>query len=128
MEEKLVLCDTNILIEFYKATPAVLSTLKRIGQDNIAISSIVSAELFYGALNRQELNKIRKDVEHLRVLHLDEAISEQFHELMLTYSMSHHIGIPDALIASTAIVHQIELYTLNTKDFRYIKGLELYKA
>ena len=42
---------------------------------------------------------------------------------METYSLSHKLTIPDALIAATAIVHDIELYSLNLKDFRFITGL-----
>jgi len=45
---------------------------------------------------------------------------------MEEYSLSHRLSIPDALIASTAIVNDLELFTLNLKDFRFIKGLKLY--
>lgn len=55
-------------------------------------------------------------------------VSTQFIELMETYSLSHKISIPDALIASTALVHKIDLYTLNIKDFRFIHGLNLYQS
>ena len=34
------------------------------------------------------------------------------------------IGIPDALTAATAIANQIELYTANMKDFKFIPDLE----
>lgn len=43
------------------------------------------------------------------------------------YSLSHKLSLPDALIAATALVHNLELYTLNTKDFRSIFGLQLYQ-
>jgi predicted nucleic acid-binding protein len=46
---------------------------------------------------------------------------------METYSLSHKLSIPDALIASTALVHKIDLYTLNLKDFRFIEGLNLHE-
>lgn len=35
--------------------------------------------------------------------------------------------LPDALIAATALVHNLELYTLNAKDFRFISNLQLYQ-
>jgi len=50
----------------------------------------------------------------------------QFISLMEKYSLSHKLSIPDALIASTALVYQQELYTLNDKDFRFISELRLY--
>lgn len=36
------------------------------------------------------------------------------------------LSIPDALIAATALVYDVELYTLNLKDFCFIPGLILY--
>jgi predicted nucleic acid-binding protein len=47
---------------------------------------------------------------------------------METYSLSHKLSLPDALIAATALVHDLKLYTLNVKDFRFIAGLELYQS
>lgn len=47
---------------------------------------------------------------------------------METYSLSHKLSIPDAIIAATALVYDLELYTLNLKDFRFIPGLTLYLA
>jgi len=46
---------------------------------------------------------------------------------METYSLSHKLSLPDALIAATAISHDLELYTLNIKDFRFITGLNLHR-
>jgi predicted nucleic acid-binding protein len=45
----MMLCDTNILIEFYKANPTVIQTLQQLGSTNIAVSVITKAELLYGA-------------------------------------------------------------------------------
>lgn len=129
MEKKsLVLCDTNIIIEFYKANPIIVKNLESIGQENIAISIITAGELVYGALNKRELQRIKQDVEHLEVLHLNPLIGKCFEELMVTFTLSHRLSLPDGLIAATAIVEEIPLYTLNQKDFRYIKNLPLYQA
>ena len=122
----MILCDTNILIEFYKANPAIIKNLQRMGSANIAVSVITKAELFYGARDKQELAKIER---HLSVCHcygLNDSISALFIELMSRYSLSHKVSIPDMLIAATAISHELELYTLNTKDFKFIPELNLY--
>ena len=123
----MILCDTNILIEFYKNTADVINELRHIGQDRLAISVITQAELYYGAINKTELGKIKHHLAFLNTISLDTAISEEFIALMEKYSLSHKLAIPDALIASTALVFQKELYTLNTKDFRFISGLRLYQ-
>ena len=47
---------------------------------------------------------------------------------METYSLSHRLSLPDALIAAMALEHDLELYTLNIKDFRFILGLRFYQT
>ena len=75
----MMLCDTNILIEFYKANPVVIETLQTIGSAHIAVSVITKAELFYGARDKQEFAKIER---HLSVCHcygLNDAVSTGFY-------------------------------------------------
>lgn len=126
MEKKLVLCDTNILIEFYKNNQDIIKLLKEIGQAQIALSVVTVGELIYGALNKNELRIIQKDISHLKVIHINEQVSKKFTELIGQYSLSHNLDLPDALIAATAITHDIELFTLNKKHFRYIEELKLW--
>ena len=125
---QLILCDTNIIIELYKGNPAILKTLKSIGQQNISVSIITAGELIYGALNKRELARIKKDIAHLPILGIDEAVCDKFLTLMSTYALSHQLSLPDGFIAATALAHQIPLYSLNKKDFKYIKGLKFYEA
>lgn len=86
----MILCDTDILIEFYKNTPQILQEFKCIGHTHLAISAITQAEL------------------------------------METYCLSHKLALPDAIIAATALVHKVALYTLNRRDFQYIPEIQLY--
>ena len=123
----MILCDTNILIEFYKNNLQLVQELKHIGQDQLAISVITQAELYYGTLNKAELQKIKR---HLALLHqyaITPTISSIFLNLMETYALSHKLSLPDAFIAATALAHDVELYTLNTKDFQFIPNLKLYQ-
>jgi predicted nucleic acid-binding protein len=124
----MILCDTNILIEFYKDNAKVVNEFRRIGISQLSISSITQAELYYGAVNKNELQKIKKNLGFLAIFPVDVFISTKFIELMETYSLSHKLTIPDALIASTALVYSLDLYTFNLKDFRFITGLNLYTA
>ncbi len=124
--QQLILCDTNILIEFYKNSNNIVSELRNIGQSNLAISIITAGELIYGAFNKQELTQILKDISYLQLLHLNQKIGELNLQLMTEFSLSHNLSLPDAFIAATAIFHDIPLYTLNQKDFRFIPNLNLY--
>ncbi|PTM13133.1 MAG: pilus assembly protein [Bacteroidetes bacterium] len=125
-KETLVLCDTNIIIEFYKENSSIFDKLRTIGQENIAVSIITVGELLFGALNKKERKQINQDIAHLHLLHLDSAIGDCCIELMNNYTLSHSLSLPDGLIAATAIIQDIPLYTLNKKDFQYIKGIQLY--
>lgn len=122
----MILCDTNILIEFYKNNSTIVNELRLIGADRLAISIITQAELYYGAINKAELLKIQKHLNLLPNLPIDNQVSAQFIQLMERYSLSHKLAIPDALIAATALVNNVSLYTLNLKDFRFIEGINLY--
>ncbi len=124
----MILCDTNILIEFYKNTPFILEELKLIGQHNLAISAITQGELYFGAFDKAELRKIKR---HLALIHqypLTKTITSKFLDLMETYCLSHKLSLPDGIIAATTLVHHVELYTLNRKDFQYIPNLKLHKT
>ncbi len=122
----MILCDTNILIEFYKGRTEVVETLGRLGVSDLAVSVVTVGELYYGALDRRELRKLRENISLLHQIPIDAEISEIFIELLEKYSLSHNLNIPDALIAATAMRHSIQLYTLNVKDFRFISGLTLF--
>ncbi len=80
----MILCDTDILIEFYKDNSQIIQELRYIKPYNIAISSITTAELYFGALNKIELEKIKKHLEKISCIPLDRGISQEFIQLMET--------------------------------------------
>ncbi|HLA88545.1 MAG TPA: type II toxin-antitoxin system VapC family toxin [Anaerolineales bacterium] len=122
----MILCDTNILIEFYKGRADVMEIFNAVGISNLAVSVVTVGELFYGARDKRELRNLREHISLLNQIPIDEYISNVYLSLLEKYSLSHRLSIPDALIAATALYHSIPLYTLNVKDFRYISGLSIY--
>jgi predicted nucleic acid-binding protein len=50
----MIICDTNILIEFYKGNHQVVDILRGIGIPNLAISIVTTGELYYGVKDRRE--------------------------------------------------------------------------
>jgi predicted nucleic acid-binding protein len=56
-------------------------------------------------------------------IYLSPPISIKAYELMLAYSKSHGLTIPDALIAATAITQGLELATDNERHFSMISEL-----
>jgi len=123
----MILCDTNVIIETLKGDEKTIKIMESIGLENIAISSVTVMELYFGALNKRELNKIKKHLKALNIVHFDSDVSELAVSMIESYSKSHGLQIPDAIIAATALSLEIKLFTLNLKDFRYIDGLKLQK-
>jgi hypothetical protein len=123
----MILCDTNILIEFYKDNDEVVNDLREIGLPNIAVSVVTVGEMYFGARDKRELLKIKKHLACLHQIAVDAEISMRFLSLLEVYALSNRLTLPDALIAATALHHGLSLYTLNIKDFRFIEGLSLYK-
>jgi predicted nucleic acid-binding protein len=121
----MILCDTNIVVEIFKGNKEIIELVETVGLDNVAISSITVMELYYGVLNKRELNKIKKNLKAIQVINIDHDISKMSIKLTEQYSKSHGLQIPDAIIAATAIVWGVKIYTLNLKDFKYIEGLKL---
>jgi len=123
----MILVDTNIFIEYYKNNSVICKTLENIDLRKTVVSDVVCAELYFGARNRQELADIVSDMEKLTVLTISPKISRLAVDLVKQYCLSHKLKLPDALIAATALIHNIELFTLNRKDFAYIPNLRFYE-
>ena len=122
----MICLDTNIVIELFKGRPDIVSELQRHPADTLCISAIVAAELYQGAFDKAELKAIKGGIARFTLLPLQPAIGERMLELMQQHVLSHRMKMPDALIAATALHHDLPLYTLNLKDFRYIPGLRLH--
>ena len=120
----MILCDANILIEVYRGNNSIIEKLKGVGQHNLAISDVTSAELLFGARNKTELKIIKSDISKLVELPINEDISRLAVKLVEKYSLSHNLNLPDALIASTSLVYDLKLFTLNLKDFKYLKNIQ----
>ena len=122
----MILCDTDIFIEAFKNNISATDLLRRIGFQNIALSAITLMELYFGALNKRELVRIKSRLQKLEIINLDEKITETAINMIERYAKSHGLHIPDALIAATAICKGMQLLTYNVKDFKFVEGIRLY--
>ena len=123
----MILCDTNILIEAYRNNITVISELERIASRNIiVISDVTRAEMLVGARNKHEMQILVRELGQVKCMPVQSKISALSIQLLITYHLSHRLDFHDALIAATAICHDMELYTLNVKDFIFIENINLY--
>jgi predicted nucleic acid-binding protein len=124
---KKVICDTNIFIHHFQNDPLTVADLIAIGSNNVLLPSIVAMELFRGMSNKNQMAQMKSKLKHYNMIHVNEANSQKALELIETYRLSHDLRMPDALIGAMCIVYQIPLFTYNTKDFKYLPGILLYK-
>jgi hypothetical protein len=126
MEPKIVLCDTSVMIDWFSGNTDVEALLKRTDDYYFFLSIISKAELQQGAENKLHLRKINRAIDKFPVVELELKSSQLFSELFEKYFLSHQCSIPDMLIAAIALYYDIELFTFNTRDFKYISGLKLF--
>ena len=91
------------------------------------ISAVTYMELVQGMRNQREWEALQADLKlwKAKVLPITEAISLRAVSLVEQYFRSHHLQLADALIAATALEHQMPLATSNVKHFKAVKGLKL---
>ena len=126
MEKGLVICDTNIIINWLKNEPITINYLNQIGDESIAITSISFMEILQGARNKNEFDYLIKTINNFKILHFTERASLISTQLIEKFVLSHKLQIPDAIIAAIAIDYELPLFTLNLKDFRFIQEIVLW--
>ncbi len=123
----MILCDTNIFIQAFNGDQKTTVTLSEIGLENILLSSVTVMELYQGMGNKNELAQMKSRIKYFDVLEIDLESSRLAVALVEQYNLSHGLVIPDALIAASAITHNIDLFTYNEKDFKFLPGVKLYQ-
>ncbi len=119
-----IILDTNILIEILKNNQETIKEVESFSEHYI--SAITKMELFYGARNKIELEKLNKFIQLFNIIPLDEEISNIATNLIYKYAKSHTLDIPDSLIAATSLKINYPLFTYNKKDFKYIDNINLF--
>jgi len=122
----MILLDTNIVIELLKGNNEILSEIETIGADNVILSKVTVLEMYIGAINKNDLIKIQKYLDKFPKLKFSDRIIDKATQLVYQYNLSNSLFINDAIIAATCIENDTPLYTLNLKDFKYIKELKLH--
>jgi len=116
--------DTGPLIMHLRAGRGTTSPLAQLGQDpEIVISAISVAELWQGA-RPMEGAATQALVDLCTVVPVDEATARSAGGLVASCRARRLVlGLPDALVAATALVLHAPLWTTNAKDFAAVEGL-----
>jgi len=114
-----MLLDSNIII--YAAEPGYDEVREFIAKHAPAVSVISKVEVLgYHKLSNENRQKLERIFQAMPVLTLSSAIIDRAISLRQTQKIS----LGDALIAATALVHELTVVTANTKDFNWIDDLE----
>lgn len=119
--------DTSVIIDWLRRTDSENTLFHQlvVDQHEILVSVVVVAELYSGQSVWQHAQaKTRVDgvLAECRVLPLESEAAILAGKLRV----KHKIPLLDSLIAATAIQHNVELVTLNVKDFSKITELSLW--
>lgn len=120
-----VVLDTDVLIEFLRKNETIAKFLIDIAFDHIVISYITLIELIKGATEKQSLRVLESILSDFPVIYSTKNSSEKAVELIRKYHLSHNLKLPDGSIAAICIVNKLPLLSLNVKDFKFIKELEM---
>ena len=82
-------------------------------------------ELIIGCRHQTHLEQVKKFLTAYPVVWPDAADSEKAYDLLASHRLSSGLGIPDCIIAATALNRSIPLYTFNVKHFGIIARLDV---
>jgi predicted nucleic acid-binding protein len=115
------LIDTNVVIDnFGNMLP---EKAKAFASSFVPVVSVVTKKEVLGWPNatKQQLSPLYGFMETAILLTIDEAVIDK----TISIRQAKKIGLGDAIIAATALQHNLKLMTHNTKDFKDIEGLQL---
>jgi tRNA(fMet)-specific endonuclease VapC len=123
--------DTNICIYALKDKfPRIKEKMERLSPSEIAIPSMVKAELYYGAQKSQNKNKVisalDKFLAPFDIIPFGDNEVMAYAEIRAKLEKSGKIiGPNDLIIAATTLSHGATLVTHNTREFERVEKLSV---
>jgi len=103
-------------VEFFRQPPV-----------EIRLATATYLELLQAARRPEEQRRLRRFVQPYAVLSLGPMASSKAVELLLAHSLSDGLEALQALVAATALAHEIPLVTRNPEPYRNIADLRLLR-
>ncbi len=123
------LLDTNICIHYFKGDKKVSNKIQNAGFDNVAISEITLAELYYGAEKSarkdSNLKVIENFSEKITIVPIFSALRIYGSEKARLKQKGKIISDLDLLIGATAIAGNLIMVTRNVGEFERLKGVQI---
>ena len=116
------LLDTNTIIHYLNASlpPSAMLFMHAVvdAQSNVSVISKIET-LGYNFTDVAEKNAMEAFVNASTTLPINDEVVNQ----TIAIRKSKKIKLPDALIAATALVHNLTILTNNTNDFKNLNGI-----
>lgn len=118
-----VLLDTNVLVDYLRGLKESKNVIDRIRSREIDayISSLTEAELFAGRECEKEPK--RDQVRALISLFTKRNVDNEVCQLAGGYKRRYGLPLDDCIIAATASILNITVFTKNAKEFEIIKEI-----
>jgi predicted nucleic acid-binding protein len=120
--------DTDILIGIARKNLKAVQFWRRAEARGTMACSVFSVlELFAGCRNLQEQRITLRSLAGIEIVHVESGDSRDALRWYQAFHLSQGIGILDCFIPATAVRLGCTMYTLNTKHFRVVPGLQVKK-
>lgn len=123
--------DTNVCIGILnRSSQSLLDRVHSCSPDEISLSSVVKAELYFGARRssrvQENLKVLARFFSPFRTYPFDDPCAEHYGSIRADLVRSGDlIGPNDLLIAATARAHDLTLVTNKTREFSRVVGLRM---
>lgn len=126
-ENKGILADTSVWIEFFKSESKIGDKLETlISKNSVYTCGIVVLELTQGVNSEKEKNKIMNMFSALEFIEMTKQLWMKAGELSAALRKKGKIiPLSDILIAVIAIQYNLEIFTID-KHFKEIPGIDFY--
>ena len=115
-----MLLDSNILIYGADGGEARLDAI--LDRTDLSVASVTCIEtLGFHRLSEAERLGLEAVIARMKVLALGDAIVKR----AIALRQSRKMGLADAIIAASALVHDLPLVTRNVDDFKHVAGLRI---
>lgn len=118
----MILADSNIVI--YSRQLGYDQLRQQLSSQEVAVCSVVQIEVLgwhlLEALDESAFANFFKQAVNYQ---LDDTIINRTIKLK---RLKPSLRLADSIIAATALIHRLELWTANTKDFERIEGLKIH--
>ena len=120
------LIDSNAIIDYLanKIPPKGMQFMNNVLINAPRISIISKIEILSFNTSPHYYKILTNFVEELTIIYLSDELVDKCIELR----KNHKTKLPDAIIAATSIVHNLDIITRNKSDFKNINGINLIDA